>query len=131
VNSAEAVQANECVYSGIVRWVGESRVTRHDPISIWEIDVGYRYGIWADDMGDRNIDMVILEIDVGYLVTLSARAGTHGVPVVPQRGEAQRQAAPPVQHSLLHPTHLRPRTMDGWVRIQGLGFRVQGLGFRV
>jgi hypothetical protein len=123
VNSAEAVQAIECVCSGIVRWVGESRVTRHDPISIWEIDMGYRYGIWADDMGDRNIDMVILEIDVSYLVTLSARAVTHGVPVVTQRGETQRQAAPPVQHCLLHPTHLRPRTMDG-CGFQGLGCRI-------
>jgi hypothetical protein len=35
------------------------RVTRYDPISIWEID-----------MGDDSIDMVILRIDMGYLVTL-------------------------------------------------------------
>jgi hypothetical protein len=32
---------------------------------------GYRYGIWANDVGDdHSIDMVILEIDMGYLVTL-------------------------------------------------------------
>jgi len=31
---------------------------------------GYRYGIWANDMGDDSIDMVILDIDIGYLVTL-------------------------------------------------------------
>jgi hypothetical protein len=31
---------------------------------------GYRYGIWANDMGDESIDTVILRIDVGYLVTL-------------------------------------------------------------
>jgi len=31
---------------------------------------GYRYGIWANDMGDDSIDTVILNIDMGYLVTL-------------------------------------------------------------
>ena len=31
---------------------------------------GYRYGIWANDMGDDSIDMVILDIDMGCLVTL-------------------------------------------------------------
>ena len=30
----------------------------------------YRYGIWATDMGDDIIDIVILDIDMGYLVTL-------------------------------------------------------------
>ena len=48
------------------------RVTRYDPISIWEIDMGDRYGIWADDMGEDSIDMVILLSDMGYLVTLVA-----------------------------------------------------------
>jgi hypothetical protein len=33
-------------------------VTRYDPISIWEMD-----------MGDDSIDMVLSHIDVGYLVT--------------------------------------------------------------
>jgi len=62
-------------------------------ISIWDIDVGYRYGIsdindisiWVSiwNMGYRygicyinvvihHIDMVILDIDMGYLVTLRA-----------------------------------------------------------
>jgi hypothetical protein len=64
-----------------------SRVTRYDPISIWQIDMGDRYGrsdingisigisMW--DMGYRfwiryidmvvyHIDMVILDIDMGY-----------------------------------------------------------------
>jgi len=36
---------------------------------------GYRYGIWANDVGDDGIDTVILHIDMGYLVTLKARAG--------------------------------------------------------
>jgi len=31
---------------------------------------GYRYGIWANDMGDDLIDMVILRIDIGYFVKL-------------------------------------------------------------
>jgi hypothetical protein len=31
---------------------------------------GYRYGIWANDMEDDSIDMDILRIDMGYLVTL-------------------------------------------------------------
>jgi hypothetical protein len=30
----------------------------------------HRCGIWANDRGDDNIDMVILDIDMGYLVTL-------------------------------------------------------------
>ena len=34
---------------------------------------GYRYGIGANDMGDDSIDVVILEIDMGYLVTLPER----------------------------------------------------------
>jgi len=62
-------------------------VTRYDPISIWEIDIGYRYGrsdideisigLSIRDMGDRfriryvdmviyHIDMVILHVDMGY-----------------------------------------------------------------
>ena len=31
---------------------------------------GYRYGIWANDMGDDSIDIVNSHIDMGYLVTL-------------------------------------------------------------
>jgi hypothetical protein len=31
---------------------------------------GYRYWIRANDMGDDRIDMVILHVDMGYLVTL-------------------------------------------------------------
>ena len=31
---------------------------------------GYRYGIWANDAGDDSIDNVILDIDMGYLVTM-------------------------------------------------------------
>jgi hypothetical protein len=39
---------------------------------------GYRYGIWANDMGDDSIDMVILDMDIGYLVTLpGSRTTTH------------------------------------------------------
>ena len=66
------------------------RVTRYDPILLWEIDMGHRYGrsdisivisirdmgyrcgIRANHMGDESIDMVILPIDMGYLVTLPA-----------------------------------------------------------
>ena len=33
---------------------------------------GYRYGIWDINMGDESIDAVILDIDMGYLVTLLA-----------------------------------------------------------
>jgi hypothetical protein len=32
--------------------------------------MGYRYGTWANDMGDDSIDTVISHIDMGYLVTL-------------------------------------------------------------
>jgi len=34
---------------------------------------GYRYRMWANDMGDDSIDMVISYIDVGYRVTLIDR----------------------------------------------------------
>jgi len=50
---------------------------------MWVIDMGYgldipyryghpgcRYGIWANDMGDDSIDMVVFHIDMGCLVTL-------------------------------------------------------------
>jgi hypothetical protein len=33
------------------------------------LDIDMEYGIWADDMGDDSIDMVISHIDMGYLVT--------------------------------------------------------------
>jgi hypothetical protein len=36
---------------------------------------GYRYGIRANDMGDDSINMVILDIDMGYLVTLQTVKG--------------------------------------------------------
>jgi hypothetical protein len=44
-------------------------------ISIWDEvyrygHLPYRYGIWADDMGDDSIGTVISHIDMGYLVTL-------------------------------------------------------------
>jgi hypothetical protein len=57
-------------------------LSHDDPISIWEIDMGYRYGrsdiieistgtsIWDMGYRDDSIDMVILHIDMGYLVTL-------------------------------------------------------------
>jgi len=38
-----------------------------DDMVIYHID---RHGIWANDMGDDNIDKVISHIDMGYLVTL-------------------------------------------------------------
>jgi len=38
-------------------------------ISIWSSWYS-RYEIWAIDMGDDSIDMVILHIDMGYPVTL-------------------------------------------------------------
>jgi len=31
---------------------------------------GYRYGIWANDLGEDRINTVILDIHMGYLVTL-------------------------------------------------------------
>jgi len=36
---------------------------------------GYRCGRWANDMGEDSIDMVILHIDMGYLVTLGPTRG--------------------------------------------------------
>ena len=38
---------------------------------------GYRSGIWADDVEDDSIDMVISHIDMGYLVNLPAAARLH------------------------------------------------------
>ena len=48
---------------------------------------GYRYGIWANDMGDESIDTVILRIDMGYLVTLALPQGG----VVQRRGDGEIQ----------------------------------------
>jgi hypothetical protein len=57
-----------------------SKVTSYDPITIWDIHMGDRYvrsdineisiGMTIWDMGDDSIDMVILDIDMGYHVTL-------------------------------------------------------------
>jgi len=55
-----------------------TRVTRYHDIdrgdrygvSIWEIGVS----MWANEMGDDSIDMVVLHIDMGYLVTQTATA---------------------------------------------------------
>ena len=71
-----------------------------DKISIWDTvyrygylpyrygHPGYRYEIWANDMGDDSIDMVILEIDMGYVVTLgpTARRPPPLVTAPPPRG---------------------------------------------
>jgi len=52
-----------------------------DVLSIWNVvhqydylpyrygHPGYRYGIWGNHLGDDSIDMVILHIEMGYLVT--------------------------------------------------------------
>ena len=32
--------------------------------------MGYQYGIWYTDVDIHRIDVVILDIDIGYLVTL-------------------------------------------------------------
>ena len=48
-------------------------VYRHGYVPYRYGHLGYRYVIWADDMGDDSIDMAILDIDMGYLVTLPAR----------------------------------------------------------
>jgi hypothetical protein len=45
-------------------------VYRYDYLPYRHGHAGYRYGIWPVDMGDDSIDMVILEIDMGHLVTL-------------------------------------------------------------
>ena len=36
--------------------------------------LGYRYGIWADDIGNDSIVSVISHIDMGYLVTVATCA---------------------------------------------------------
>jgi hypothetical protein len=68
-----------------------TRVTRYDPVSLWEIDVGdrygrpdingisirtsicimgYRYWIWYIDMVIYHIDMFILDIDMRYCLMI-------------------------------------------------------------
>jgi hypothetical protein len=44
-------------------------------ISIWSFTyrdgrAGYRYGIWDIDMGDDSIDTVILDVDMGYGISI-------------------------------------------------------------
>jgi hypothetical protein len=34
----------------------------------------HRYGKWPNDMGEDSIDVVILDVDIGYLGTLRTRA---------------------------------------------------------
>ena len=112
-----------------------ARVNRYDPMSIWDIDMGYqygildineisimvsiwnmgyRYGIWYIDMVTHHIDMVILDIDMGYLVTLrvALRPGParqdahhHHPPLEPPRHRParhheRRERAPPEAHIL-------------------------------
>jgi hypothetical protein len=43
-----------------------------DRVKIYDRDMGYRYGISIRNTGDDSIDTVILDIDVGYLVTLAS-----------------------------------------------------------
>ena len=47
-------------------------------ISIW--DMGYRFGIWCVDMVIYHIDMVILDIDMGYI--WSADMGDDSIDIV-------------------------------------------------
>ena len=60
-----------------------TRVTRYNPISIWEI--------WSSDMGDDSIDKVISHIDVGYLVSLLS--------TTPLPGSAPAPRAPRPPHA--------------------------------
>jgi len=41
---------------------------------------GYRYEIWDIDMGDDSIDTVIMDIDMGHLVTLASPQGPKSTP---------------------------------------------------
>jgi hypothetical protein len=38
----------------------------YDPISIWEIDMGHRYGIWYIEMVMYHINMVIMDLDMRH-----------------------------------------------------------------
>jgi hypothetical protein len=48
-------------------------VYQHGYLPYRYVHLGYRYGIWANDMGDDSIDKVISHIDMGYPVTLACR----------------------------------------------------------
>jgi hypothetical protein len=52
-------------------------------ISKW--DMCCRYWIWANHMGDDSIDMVVLEIDMGCLVTLVVSRTQSSLPAVGTR----------------------------------------------
>jgi hypothetical protein len=126
---------------------GALRVTRYDPISMWEIghQWEYQYGIWVidmeygvsiwsstisiwsswismwdmgDDMGHDIIDMVILHIDMGYLVTLRSTAPRHLVPF-----------PPPLQPSQLHNSKVLTSWRKGDLGVmEGPGRRRRGGG---
>ena len=84
-------------------------MTRYDPISIWGVDMGDLYGrsdineisigisIWSMvcrfgiryiDMVIYHIDIVILDIDMGYLVTLELETGSCVRPCAARDGRA-------------------------------------------
>jgi len=64
-------QGYRCGIYGI--WYIDRVIYRIDMV-ILDVDMGYR----ANDMADDSIDMVILDIDMGCLVTLPARALRRG-----------------------------------------------------
>ncbi len=72
----------------------------------------YQNGIWANDMGDDSIDMVISHIDMGYLVTLLPGPTPCGIstgPVVPQ---ATMLARPPHTRDTENKHSNRDRSMN-------------------
>ena len=80
------IDMNFDVGYGISIW---DTVYRYDYLPCRFGHPGYRYGIWANDMGDDSIDMVISHINMGYLVTLCkplASGAAHGVQRVHGRG---------------------------------------------
>jgi len=61
-----------------------ARVTRYDPILIWEMDMGDRHGIWFIAMVVYHFDIVILDIDMGYglmiwEMTVSMRSSSRSI----------------------------------------------------
>jgi len=73
----------------------------------------FRYGIWANDMGDDHIETVISHIDMGYLVTLLCPALAIRAPWRMARAAAAAQGLTLVHFSAQH-KHTVWDTLGAW-----------------
>jgi len=91
---------------------------RYDPPPYRYGHPGYRYGIWDIDMGDDSIDMVIQDIDMGYLVTLPARRPRSPPPTPPRRRADLHTSRHVIKYGIDSPSLSRFLSYDVMATIQ-------------